>query len=159
MRILTVRQPWALTDPNIIGAVALTRLFKGAGHPSTFKESPRGAIIGIVDLVGAHEDGCSRRGDEPCGGCCSRWAMHDLWHLKLENPRPLAEPIPFTGALGLRTLDDETTSALHAATRSSPSPAGSISRARTRHPSARCSSIRTCRRGALRMCRCGKTAG
>lgn len=44
----------ALTDPNIIGAVALTRLFKGAGHPSTFKESPRGAIIGIVDLVGDH---------------------------------------------------------------------------------------------------------
>lgn len=27
----------------------------------------------------------------------------------LANPRPLAEPIPYKGALGLRRLDDDTT--------------------------------------------------
>jgi len=30
-------------------------------------------------------------------------------HLVLANPRPLAEPIPYRGALGLRHLDDDTT--------------------------------------------------
>jgi len=72
----------------------------------------KGCIIGVVDLVDVHEDRCSTRGDEPCGGCCSPWADHDMWHLELANPRPLVEPIPFKGALGLRRLDDATTTAV-----------------------------------------------
>jgi len=67
-----------------------------------------GAIIGVVDLVDAHL----------CAGGCSPWAqdsadlgngLRDIWHLALANPRPLAEPIPYKGALGLRELDAETT--------------------------------------------------
>ena len=66
---------------------------------------PTGAIVGMVDLVDAHL----------CVGECSPWALptmqeplrRDWWHLELANPRALAEPIPFRGALGLRRLDDD----------------------------------------------------
>lgn len=82
-----------------------------------------GAIIGVVDLIDVHSasviGGCGRM-DNNCAehpaGCrhhCSPWAMGpaaDGWfqHLVLADPRPLADPIPYRGALGLRTLDGET---------------------------------------------------
>jgi len=40
--------------------------------------------------------------------------MDDHQHLVLANPRPLVEPIPYRGALGLRHLDEETTSRVKA---------------------------------------------
>lgn len=62
----------------------------------------QGHIIGVVDLVGVHttrENGECR----PAGlGWCSPWAEIDAWHLVLANPRPLAEPIPHRGMLGLQ---------------------------------------------------------
>lgn len=73
-----------------------------------------GAIIGVVDLEDVHL----------CAGGCSPWAqeqtdlghgVRDIWHLKLANPRALAGPIPYKGALGLRTLDDDTTARVLAA--------------------------------------------
>lgn len=89
----------------------------------------RSAIIGVVDLTDVHSasviHGCGwLRHDCPehgtCREHCSKWAMgptQDGWfqHLVLANPRPLAEPIPFKGALGLRTLDDDTTARVLAA--------------------------------------------
>ena len=73
-----------------------------------------GAIIGIVDLVGVHRviETNGRAHCEPVkppqeacvSGACSSWAQRGSHHLLLENPRPLAEPIPYTGALGLRNL-------------------------------------------------------
>ncbi|WP_205683910.1 hypothetical protein [Cryobacterium aureum] len=83
----------------------------------------RGAIIGVVDLAGVH-----RTTDTPIPRCyetgvpngirdscdsdrrlCSPWAESNgrMWHMELANPRPLAEPIPYCGALGLRTLPAE----------------------------------------------------
>lgn len=61
-----------------------------------------GAVIGVVDLVDAHPD----------AGCCKPWGesayvehggreRRRIVHLVLENPRPLAEPIPCKGALGV----------------------------------------------------------
>lgn len=69
----------------------------------------RGHIIGVVDLVDVHH-----ADDEACrsavdGSPCSPWAERTGWHLVLENPRAVDQPIPLKGALGLRTLDDETT--------------------------------------------------
>lgn len=65
-----------------------------------------GAIIGVVDLVDVHSpfpgEGAVR------GDTCSPWAEPDAWHLMLANPRALDEPIPYTGALGMRRLDPET---------------------------------------------------
>lgn len=84
-----------------------------------------GAVIGVVDLVGVHKvietDG--RAHCEPVrppqqdavSGACSSWAQREAHHLVLANPRPLAEPIPYTGALGLRNLaarDPETVLAI-----------------------------------------------
>ncbi|WP_405375918.1 MULTISPECIES: hypothetical protein [unclassified Microbacterium] len=94
-------------------------------QPKTFDSSwsDRGRIIGVVDLVDVHSasviGGCGRMDnncDEHPHGCrhhCSPWAMGPApegWyqHLVLANPRPLAEPIPFKGALGLRRLDADT---------------------------------------------------
>ncbi|OZF33174.1 hypothetical protein CH296_11095 [Rhodococcus sp. 14-2496-1d] len=63
-----------------------------------------GAILGVVDLVDVH----------PEAGCCKPWGessyvehggreRKQIVHLVLENPRPLAEPYPCSGALGLWT--------------------------------------------------------
>lgn len=83
----------------------------------------RGAILGVVDLVDMHSasviGGCGYiRHDCPehgtCRDHCSPWAEGPaprggwMQHLVLANPRPLVEPIPQTGALGLRRLDDAT---------------------------------------------------
>jgi hypothetical protein len=110
-------------ESPLIGA-ALERL----GHvlPSAFKHPAltplatnvwgatvhQGAIIGVVDLVGAHQaDVCEQLG---AGELCSPWAeasyaehggrtRRDVVHLELENPRPLEVPIPCKGRLGLWT--------------------------------------------------------
>ncbi|OMC46878.1 hypothetical protein A5742_25435 [Mycolicibacterium fortuitum] len=63
-----------------------------------------GAIIGVAELVDCHPD----------AGCCKPWGesayvehggreRRRITHLVLENPRPLPEPIPCKGALGLWT--------------------------------------------------------
>lgn len=67
---------------------------------------PMGAFIGVVDLVDVHR---------ACG-CCAPWGEPGIAyvepgqkpprqtvHLVLANPRPLPEPIPCRGALGLWT--------------------------------------------------------
>ena len=86
-----------------------------------------GHIIGVVDLVGAHDsrgDGCgTRKGTARLGELiplCSEWSEPWAHHLMLANPRPLtrfpdtlvAEPRPFKGALDLRRLDEVTTAAV-----------------------------------------------
>ncbi|ROZ88991.1 ASCH domain-containing protein [Gordonia sp. OPL2] len=64
----------------------------------------KGAIIGVVDLVDIHPD----------AGCCRPWGESRyteaggrqrrlITHLQLENPRPLRDPIPAAGQLGLWT--------------------------------------------------------
>ncbi|WP_193596104.1 hypothetical protein [Microbacterium sp. YJN-G] len=77
----------------------------------------RGAIIGVVDLVDVHPaEHCWRKpwkSENP--GHCSDWAEPDVHHLVLASPRALAEPIPYRGALGLRTLDVETVARIEAA--------------------------------------------
>lgn len=86
--------------PGIISPTELRALHDGA-------EAPRGAIIGVVDLRATHHaEFCWEALDER--ELCTPWALPDSWHLELTRPRALAEPIPFTGALGLRRLDDAT---------------------------------------------------
>lgn len=130
MRILTVRQPWAWAiihggkdienrrwSTDYRGPVAIhsgksddLAAFETVAYllGDRFAEfvPDRGSIIGVVDLVDVHEFD---------GSLCSFWAQLDACHLMLANPRPLDEPIPYRGALGLRTLDDETTERVLAA--------------------------------------------
>ena len=62
-----------------------------------------GAIIGVVDLVDVHEPSKTRKDGKT--GRCSDWAFPGMWHLVLENPRPLPEPVPWKGQLGLWRLN------------------------------------------------------
>ena len=43
---------------------------------------------------------------------CSKWAQIDQWHWQLANVRPLAEPVPAKGALGLWKVPDDIESAV-----------------------------------------------
>ncbi len=57
---------------------------------------PRGVIIAVAELVDSHLD----------APCCRPWGMSEfegkaMHHLVLANVRPLAEPVPCRGALGL----------------------------------------------------------
>lgn len=86
-----------------------------------------GKIIGVAHVVDVHHvtrsTVPSRRGEPVCwdqttppGQLCSQWAesMYDGCHLVLANPRPLPDPIPFKGALGLRHLDPEVVARIEA---------------------------------------------
>ena len=85
----------------------------------------RSAIIGVVDLVGVHNATANdqtpmcwefgdRMGAKAEGKFCSPWAQASEKHLELANPRPLANPIPFKGALGLRKIDTDTIARINA---------------------------------------------
>ncbi len=129
MRILTVKQPfaWAILQggktvenrsrsTSYRGPVAihagLTWDYSGVFTvanlaPANVSRSRQrllevvGAIIGVVDLVGVHHWEDCRRG---ALGTCSLWAERQGYHWQLDDPRPLVEPIPYRGALGLRRL-------------------------------------------------------
>lgn len=74
----------------------------------------RGAILGVVDLVDVHHaTSCPTHDEAAPWPLCSPWAERDTWHLVLEAPRPLANPIPYRGALGLRTLPDDVVARIH----------------------------------------------
>ncbi|MCB2413671.1 hypothetical protein LGT39_12530 [Demequina sp. TTPB684] len=134
MKILTVRQPWAWAimhgkdvenrSQNIAGdyrgPVAIhaakrevpNRFERGGASeqigritgciPLITLPSNLGTIIGVVNLVDVHAGWIE---GTPCSPWAQRYADHNgLHHLVLENPRALATPIPYTGALGLRDL-------------------------------------------------------
>lgn len=147
MRIITVQHPMAHAithlgkdvenrTRNIAGAYrgpvavhAGQRVFDPSGdqakriekitgnRPLLMMPGHYGAIVGVVDLIDVHDGSkiCAPRGSR--GMNCSKWADHGAMHLVLANPRPLAEPIPYTGALGLRELDAETVARIEAALR------------------------------------------
>lgn len=90
-------------------------------HPEVHDESTpnpwwlnQGEIIGVVDLVDVHTaDDFGRTGSRPgLWPTCSPWAERSGYHLVLENPRPLPEPIAWRGSLGLRELPVEVEKAL-----------------------------------------------
>jgi hypothetical protein len=64
-----------------------------------------GHIIGVVDLVDVHDPTDPLFGLTGCHGDCTPWSEMGQFHLVLENPRALADPIPHTGGLGLRKTD------------------------------------------------------
>jgi hypothetical protein len=136
LRILTVRQPWAWAIihggkhvenrvRNIAGdyrgPLAIhaglasdkdneaSRAHRAAHGSETETRLHFGAIIGVVNLWAVHQhDGTQRF------LCCpnapdkyQRWAQPDMWHLCFANPRALAKPLAWKGALGMRTLPDE----------------------------------------------------
>jgi ASCH domain len=115
MRALTIRQPWAslmVAGEKDVENRGWTTRYRGAlaihagqrldedlkpwqrSIVQRIDDLPRGAIIGIVDLVDVVRD--SR----------SQWAEPGSYHWLLTNPRPI-EPVPMRGRLGLWTPDVE----------------------------------------------------
>ena len=127
---VALRHDWdAKHDPAMRAAMGGWYLNHDDGH---YELEPwrmwHGAIIGVVDLTDVHPvanphfnpichdlaEGLTAAAIR--GGACSPWASTGgQWHMVLANPRPLSEPIPYRGALGLRALDAETTARVEAA--------------------------------------------
>lgn len=84
-------------------------------HRITERFGHRGAFVGIVELVDVHHaTQCRAVGplDPDDDRHCSRWAMHGHHHLVLADARPLREPVPTRGRLGLWTPDAGTIDAI-----------------------------------------------
>ena len=77
-----------------------------------------GMVIGVVDLTDVHESrACEVEMQHVQDGPvitwrCSLWSMPDHHHLTLDNPRPLARPIPAKGRLGLWRPDADLEAAI-----------------------------------------------
>jgi hypothetical protein len=74
----------------------------------------RGHIIAVAEVIS-----CLLSPDfgGTCGATrplCSPWAAHDQWHWQLADVRPLAEPVPAKGMLGLWAVPEEAESAIRA---------------------------------------------
>ena len=126
-------QAWGYRGPLAIHAGARwsergaeSRLVSGAYGDAMRRDKPLdrmafafGALIGVVDLVDVHvaePEHIGAHGLRVDFCCDSPWAessytehrgrtRRDVVHLVLANPRPLAEPIPCKGRLGLWTPD------------------------------------------------------
>lgn len=73
-----------------------------------------GAVIGVVNLWAVHQPRpgcCVNRGAPPYG---DPWAMDGHWHMCVADARPLSEPIPAKGRLGLWRPDAELQGAIEA---------------------------------------------
>lgn len=71
-----------------------------------------GVLLGSVTVTGCHHARDCVRDDDPQADhpktvLCSRWAEPGVWHWTLDDPQPLAEPIPMRGALGLWRLPSD----------------------------------------------------
>ena len=123
LRALTIRQPWA--DAIVHGAKRVENrtwaapakhhgsrvlLHAAAGCDRTVLVLPdgslpapepmwtRGALMAVATLTGCHQ---------AAGDCCVPWGEPGVWHWQFTDVRPLPEPIPCKGALGLWAVAPE----------------------------------------------------
>src|ERR1700722_17787396 len=68
----------------------------------------QGAVVAVAELTGCHEPAyCFEARPGQSGLQCSPWAHASQFHWQLADVRPLAEPVPCRGMLGLWPLPDE----------------------------------------------------
>jgi hypothetical protein len=65
-----------------------------------------GAVLAVAEIV----EVCGWQGRSNCD--CGEWAVPFQAHWRLADVRPLAEPVPCKGALGLWTLPDDVEAAV-----------------------------------------------
>ena len=123
MRALSVRQPWAWAIAyagktvenrsrrfNHEGLVAIHASL-GLDEPGFFPRNEAGHTAARkLDALG----GRSNFWDADCHAKCSPWAIDGQWHICLDDVRPLAEPVPARGKLGLWTVPEDVESAVRA---------------------------------------------
>ena len=67
---------------------------------------PFGAVTALVDVTGCHHaDQCEWQG-------CNPWSARGQFHIELANVRPLPDPVPCRGMLGLWRLPDDVDAAV-----------------------------------------------
>ncbi|MFI7467506.1 hypothetical protein [Nonomuraea sp. NPDC049646] len=101
----------------------------------------RGAIIAVADLVDSHHSDPGQDGLLSMPRCldrerglCSPWAIAGKVHWQLANVRPLAEPMPYRGTLGLHPLLPQVEAEVLARITVSPLPAPPVSVGSTAGP-------------------------
>ena len=89
-------------------AAGLAPYVAGAPRKAWTASLPLGAVIAVAELTGCHDatyaEGCS----------CSPWAQPRSWHWQLTDVRPLSEPVPCKGMLGLWRLPEDAEKAVRA---------------------------------------------
>lgn len=124
LRFLTIQQPWAWAiaaagkrvenrswGTGYRGPLAIhagktddrdgwtSLLIKDAlRHLGWPTEVARGAVVALAEVVACHR---------ASGDCCPPWGVPGQHHIWLANVRPLTEPVPMRGALGIRPAPAE----------------------------------------------------
>jgi hypothetical protein len=80
---------------------------------------PFGAVAALAEVIGCHySDECMLPASAiPPGvpaGCCPEWAFRGQFHIELANIRPLPDPVPCKGMLGLWRLPEDVEKAVRA---------------------------------------------
>jgi hypothetical protein len=121
LRALTVRQPWAsaiaygskrvenrtYAFPRGLAGLMIA-IHAGKGHDPDaalpigcswpeVKAHPLGAVLAVATVTGHCQPW-------ECDGACSPWAVRGQDHWHLGDVRPLTDPVPCKGALGLWRL-------------------------------------------------------
>jgi len=67
-----------------------------------------GAVSALAVVTGCHHaTACPASGGDDIWPLCSPWAAYGQWHIELADVRPLPEPVPCRGMLGLWRLPDD----------------------------------------------------
>ena len=135
MRALTIKPPWSEAirygtkrvenrswpaPAFALRTVIAIHAGKGFDYDAVFPRSPMtlppadcalGAVVAVARLANCHDSpDCYGSLQRPGSGqhpLCSPWAIRFQWHWLLADVRPLAEPVPCRGALGLWRLPED----------------------------------------------------
>ncbi len=145
MRALTIRQPWLFAierlgksvenrswpvPPQAVGTVVALHAGKTMDWDAEFPDGADwrgkgyslrlGGITSIARIAGCHPRYhiCNRTGIPQT--VCTPWSIWGQFHWLLEDVRPLAEPVPCRGALGLWTVPEEAERAVRAQLEATP---------------------------------------
>ncbi|PPI89218.1 ASCH domain-containing protein [Nocardia nova] len=83
--VIHAGKTWVPEGAALAAAEGLDGFGDRAGCPA--------GILGVVRLIDVH----------PAAGCCAPWGFQEpgTWHWVLADPKPLPEPVPAPGRLGL----------------------------------------------------------
>jgi ASCH domain len=108
---LAIHASKAYDDGALLPTPAALSLFMDAAAEDIRTGVPAlapGAIVAMATLVGCHPDRAHADPARPC----SPWAVAGQWHWEILAVRPLAEPVPCRGMLGLWPLPDDVMAAV-----------------------------------------------
>jgi hypothetical protein len=103
-----VREAWVVAQQDL----------ENLGRPPLNRHTdlmPFGAVSALVEVTGCHHaDECLHVGLLGQLMHCSPWAAAGQFHTQLADVRPLADPVPCKGALGLWRLPEDVNAACRA---------------------------------------------